>query len=230
MNDNAIVEAMPPDKLLALAVQQNAPIENLERLMALWERHQANQARAAYYRALSQFQSTVPRIHRSKHVDAGSLQYDYAPLADIVEQIADTLRACELTYTWEFGEHEGAVVVSCIITHVLGHSERNTLSAPLDDSGKKNLVQQRGSTVTYLQRYTLIGALGLTTADADIDGRLGTAGKTLTGEQEAELGALLSEVGADKGKFLMYFRIESVGDLPASRYAEAVKLLEAKRK
>ena len=47
------------------------------------------------------------------------------------------------------------------------------MSAPADSSGSKNPVQQIGSTMTYLQRYTLIGALGLTTADKDDDGRQG---------------------------------------------------------
>ena len=41
-----------------------------------------------------------------------------------------------------------------------------------DKSGSKNVIQAVGSAVTYGQRYTLIGALGITTADEDIDGRL----------------------------------------------------------
>ena len=45
------------------------------------------------------------------------------------------------------------------------------MSAGKDDSGQKNQIQQTASTHTYLQRYTLIGALGLSSADEDIDGR-----------------------------------------------------------
>jgi hypothetical protein len=36
----------------------------------------------------------------------------------------------------------------------------------------KNPIQARGSAIDYMKRYTLIGALGITTADTDIDGRL----------------------------------------------------------
>ncbi len=52
------------------------------------------------------------------------------------------------------------------------------MSAGKDASGSKNDIQQKGSTQTYLQRYTLIGALGLSTADEDVDGNDGRIHKT----------------------------------------------------
>jgi hypothetical protein len=46
------------------------------------------------------------------------------------------------------------------------------MSAAADTTGSKNPIQARGSAIEYLKRYTLIGSLGLSTADSDIDGRL----------------------------------------------------------
>lgn len=63
------------------------------------------------------------------------------------------------------------VEVTCILTHKQGHSEETTMLGPLDDSGFKNDIQSLGSSATYLERYTLIGSLGLVTADTDNDGR-----------------------------------------------------------
>lgn len=54
--------------------------------------------------------------------------------------------------------------------------------------------------------------------------------KHITDEQAANLFALSEEVGADHKKFLSYFGIKSVEDLPASRLDEATKMLETKRK
>ena len=51
-----------------------------------------------------------------------------------------------------------------------GHSESVTLSAPPDDSGKKNNIQQIASTVTYLERYTLLAATGTAVKEQDDDG------------------------------------------------------------
>ena len=41
--------------------------------------------------------------------------------------------------------------------------------------------------------------------------------------------ALIDEVGADKAKFLDYYKVSSVDDLPVTKYLSAIKALEAKR-
>lgn len=159
-----------PDTLLALAIQQNADVEKLEKLMALQERWNAQQAKTAYYEAVAAFQATCPMLKRTKKVAFNKTEYHYAPLSEIVETIREPLRASGLSYRWEI-EDKDSIVVTCIITHTAGHAERTSMSALPDDSGAKNLIQQRGSSVSYLQRYTLIGGLGITSADTDDDGQ-----------------------------------------------------------
>ena len=75
---------------------------------------------------------------------------------------------CELSYRWEFQDIEDKIKCTCIVTHSMGHSENTTMTAGKDTTGNKNDIQSIGSTRTYLQRYTLIGALGLSTADQDM--------------------------------------------------------------
>lgn len=171
-NPPRATESQSPQNLIALAIQQGADVEKLERLMALSERWNAKQAEAAYYRARSEFQASCPVINKSKTVEFNKTKYKYAPLDEIVETIREPLRATGLSFRWEFNPTtEGGLTVTCIVTHVQGHSERNPMSAEPDDSGAKNRIQQLGSTAQYLQRYTLIGALGITSADTDDDGR-----------------------------------------------------------
>ena len=62
------------------------------------------------------------------------------------------------------------MTVVCIVTHEDGHEERTQMSGLPDQSGKKNPIQQIASTVSYLRRYTLTGALGITVSDEDDDG------------------------------------------------------------
>lgn len=162
--------AQSPETLLALAIQHGADVEKLERLMALGERWNAQKAKTAYYEAVAAFQATCPMLKRTKKVAFNKTEYHYAPLSEIVETIREPLRASGLSYRWEI-EDKDSIVVTCIVTHVAGHAERTSMSALPDDSGAKNLIQQRGSAVTYLQRYTLIGGLGITSADTDDDGQ-----------------------------------------------------------
>lgn len=67
--------------------------------------------------------------------------------------------------------------VTCVVTHIDGHSERTSMTGPEDHSGFKNAIQSRGSSATYLERYSLIGAFGIVTADSDPDGRQASAKK-----------------------------------------------------
>jgi hypothetical protein len=64
------------------------------------------------------------------------------------------------------------IAVTCVLTHKMGHSEETTLKAIPDTSGNKNTVQAIGSTVTYLERYTLLAAMGMAAAGMDNDGRM----------------------------------------------------------
>ena len=68
-----------------------------------------------------------------------------------------------LSYRWDIGQRDGRIHVSCIVTHKAGHSETVTMDAAPDNSGKKNSIQQIASSVTYLQRYTLLAIAGLAT-------------------------------------------------------------------
>jgi len=164
-----------PNFLIKLALEQNADIDKLTKLMDLQERWQKEQARKAFFDALAGFQAIVPVIKKNRKANIvsqkGSYSYKFADLGAIASQIKKALDTCGLSYRWEFKEENGKLKVTCLITHRDGHTETTTLEAGKDMSGGKNDIQQIGSTQTYLQRYSLIGALGLTTADEDNDGR-----------------------------------------------------------
>lgn len=162
---------MNPSKLLELAVDKDLDIDKLGKLLEFQRVWQADQDRKLFFEALATFQSKCPEIRKNKGVAFGETKYQYAPLSDIERQIKELLHECGLTKRWETKEDGEKLVVTCIITHVSGHSEQTTMSAKADDSGKKNAIQARGSSITYMQRYTLIGALGIGTADNDIDAR-----------------------------------------------------------
>jgi hypothetical protein len=160
-----------PNDLLAAAVDKDLDIDKLGKLMELQRQWQSDQDRKLFFESLSKFQSQCPEIRKNKVVSFGETKYQYAPLSDIERQIKELMWECGLTKRWETKEEGDKITVTCIITHVAGHSESTTMSAKADDSGKKNLIQARGSSITYMQRYTLIGALGIGTADNDIDAR-----------------------------------------------------------
>lgn len=221
-----------PSQLLSQAIEKGLGIETLERLMALQERWQANTAKAEFFEALAQFQSLVPDILKKKK----AYEAMYAPLGDIDKTIKTPMRECGLSKRWEQQQDaDGKLTMTCIITHSAGHSERTSIGpvdpGSLEKTKAMNTIQQRGAVITYLQRYTLIGALGLTTADADIDGQVNTGEIVfISDKQVADLTALIQEVKADKVLFLKYMQAEKLEDIRANEYKRAVKALEDKRR
>jgi len=178
-----------PAKLLALAIANRTPPDTLKQLMDLQERWEKNVARKEYVQAMSEFKkSAPPAIIKQSKVDftsgKGRTHYNYANLGDVTTQVTPLLAKQGLHAAWETAMlKDGPITVTCHITHAAGHRESVTLSGPADQSGNKNAMQAIGSAVTYLQRYTLLAALGLATMEDD-DGSGGVETPTNVKENE----------------------------------------------
>lgn len=222
-----------PMQMLQIAVDKGADLDQMSKLMDLHERWEGNQARKAYVTALGAFKAEPLTIRKNKNTSftsrrtGGTTEYDYLTLPEAIRVIAPALSKHGLSHTWSTNQQDGRVAVTCTLTHVLGHSESVTLSGPLDDSGSKNPIQQIASTVTYLERYTLLAITGLSAGDMDDDG--GGLAEKVTDDQALEIETRIQDVKADEAKFLAFFDVESVADLPAGKYRQAIDMLEAKR-
>lgn len=151
-------------------------VAKLESLLAVKERWEANEARKAFVVALAAFKANPPSLSKNKHVKfetaKGVTEYDHATLDHVSSTIGAALAQHGLSHRWDVEQLDGgAVRVTCVLTHVLGHSERVPMQSGRDESGGKNNIQALGSTVTYLQRYTLLAATGMAVKGPDDDGR-----------------------------------------------------------
>ncbi len=140
--------------------------EQMEKMLDVQIKWEKNEAEKDYHAAMSKFQEDVPSIIKMK--DGHNCKY--AGLSDIVSAVAPKLSAQGLSHAWVTETVESGIKVTCKITHSSGHSEETSIAAGADGSGSKNAIQAIGSTVTYLQRYTLKAALGLAEADQGDDG------------------------------------------------------------
>ena len=235
MKENALQQVEPqqmavvtPMDMLRLAVEKGADMDKLQQLMGLQERWEANEAKKAYVVAMSNFKANPPQIVK----DMLNKQYGskYSSLANFVNTVNPELSKHGLSSKWELNQASG-IMVTCVMTHVLGHTESVSMTAPADTSGAKNPIQQIKSTVTYLELATFQAITGLVASDAatDDDGN-GAGTQYITDSQAADLNALLDEVGANKVAFLDYFKIGKIEELPEKAYKQAVAMAEAKRK
>jgi len=224
------IETPHPSALIQQALAAGSAPETLERLMALQERWEANEARRAYVVAMTAFKAQAPRIVKDKLVSFSGTQYKHATLGNVVSQISDALSRHGLSAAWSTAQEQGRVAVTCTITHERGHSESTTLTGAPDDSGKKNSIQQIGSTVTYLQRYTLLALTGLATYDQDDDGRGAAPAQPISEAEAAALIREVQEVGADEEAFCAFLKVHTLHDLTPEQAVRARHLLDQKRR
>lgn len=202
-----------PSQLIDYAIRSNAGIEQLQQLFDLQLRHEANEARKAYVAAMVEFKKNPPEIFKTSHVKFGTTEYMHATLGDVAAITAAALAEHGISHRWDTEQADnGKIKVTCILTHALGHSERTELASGADKSGGKNDIQAIASTVSYMQRYTLLAAAGLATKDMDDDGR--KHGKepasSLTGARKDQLGETATQIveyvsqGQDMDAFGLY--------------------------
>lgn len=195
------VPSTTPSALLAMAVQQGADLDRLERLMALQERWEANEARKAFVAAMTAFKAEPLEIFKRKQVefttrDGDTTSYKHATLADVTDVVVPAMARHGLSHRWDVEQRDGRIFVSCVVTHRAGHAELVKLDAAPDASGKKNAIQQVASAIQYLQRYSLLAIVGLATKDTnDDDGR--GSGEPLDDDQAAAVSALVDRLKAE---------------------------------
>ena len=230
--------SITPMQMLQIAVEQNADIDKMEKLMALSERWEANEAKKAFVVAMTAFKGENIEILKDKTVsftgrDNNTTSYKHASLDGAVKAAIPHMSRHGLSHKWDMQQSDdgGRITVTCVITHQQGYSESTSLSASPDDSGKKNSIQQIASTVSYLERYTFLAITGLTTTDMnDDDGAAADPIDTIIEKQALDLEAKITETDASKAALLRYYKIDQLEDLPASDFNGAIKALEDRQK
>ena len=219
-----------PMTLVTLAVEKGYDLNVIESLMDFQDRLDKKQAKKAFDAAMAEAVNEIPTIAKNKKaiVDKdGNARYRYDDLSEIAETVKPILKKHGLSYRFRTQQNGLIVSVTCIVSHVDGHSEENTLSASNDTSGSKNAIQAVGSAVTYLERYSLKAALGLAAAEDD-DAQAAGEPAVITHDQFLELNKLLDDHKIDKAAFCGYLGVEAVTDIPQNRFKDAKEAIGLK--
>jgi hypothetical protein len=237
MNAVTGIEALPtlpamPDPVLAMiervATDPSASIEKLERMMAMRDKLQADQARGQFAQAFAAASAEFPMIPLNGR---GDKQKPYALLKDIISGTKPVLSRHGLALSFGVDSAPDRVTVTAKLMHIAGHCETTSIELPKDQSGSKNAVQAVGSSQTYGQRYAAQAILGLSLGDdGDDDGKAAGAGDKIDADQFFQIKNLIDEAGADEAKFCEYLKVSNLEELPARAFANAVSALRAKIK
>lgn len=200
----------------------DADLAKLTAMLEMKERLDAQKARRSFDMAISQAKSGMTPILKTGIVDYENSKGDrtffkHETLDGIAKVIDPILSEHGLSYRFRSHQEAGQLHVTCVVAHQDGHFEETSLQGAPDASGAKNNYQALGSAVTYLQRYTLKLALGLSAAKDD-EAAMVAQVETITPEQIEEIEDLAERAGVKIGVILTANKVNAIHDLPVTMY------------
>jgi hypothetical protein len=204
-----------------IALNPDADVEKLERMMAMYERLKAKETELAYNAAKGRIlkklasikivknRSVLHEIEQGKPQKAAYEAFKYAPLEEIDKHLRPLLAQedMDLSYSDEPREGDGIVIRGRLKHLPGGHYEDSFMPAPLDTTGGKSNVQAVGSTNSYLRRYVACNIFNIVVVGDDDDGTGGTI-------DEAQAKTILELIKKAKvgPKFLKYMKAPSIAE------------------
>lgn len=215
------------------AADPTVDVDKMERLLAMQERVQGQQAKVAFTAAKLAMRDDLPTIDmrgriviKDKATGAVTQETAFARFEDIHSAVMPILTRYGFDLTFKNGlSPDGKVRVTTILDHIGGHSEDTHFDLPHDSSGSKNAVQAVGSSTSYAKRYGVLSILNIRVAGEDDDATTAIAPTTITVKQYDELQKLIVSTQSDATKFVQYLvgagRIKAgdgLDDLPAEAF------------
>lgn len=248
----ADVRQQPTGRQLSVveyAVQSGAPVAEVARLVELQIRMDEHKlamrtkddererelrieaARNAYAAAMAAFKAEAVKVIRTKEITDGPLRgKKHADLKAVCDAATEPMSKHGLSTTWTTLEDtKDWIRIACIVKHVAGHSESVAFGGPVDTGPGRNAIQARKSTVTYLERLTMLLALGLAEGDADDDGAGGPTNAADMADQLCDSAGVAASLEALEGIWSAgVAAIRAAKDMPAyERFKAAVSARKA---
>ncbi len=230
----AIPNPLTPIDLLHAAINKGIDPEGIKTLSEVMLKMQAYQAEQAFNSDLAHFQAACPIVLKRKKINfptkaGGTFTSHYAEMSSIVDAVRDLLTDHGFSYSFDREVDDKSVRVHCILRHSGGHQTRTLFSVPIDRGNKLSDAHAIAGAVTFCERYSFRGALGITTGDSDNDGKEFTDRRILP-EQVEVLKKLMEDAQPNLEKFWRYVGVESLEEIFQRDYGRVEALLLERRK
>lgn len=198
-DETSVVQTQPPaapapafafnaEAIIAQAVQNNVPIETMERLLAMRRELKAEWEKQQYNEDMAKLQQEMPVITKSEGVKDknGKHRYSYAPIDKIVAETKDVIGKHGFSYTIDVIQDAQSVTTVVTTTHKHGHEKQSRFQIPIDASAYMSAPQKVAAAMTYAKRYAFCNAFGIMTSDQDTDAQEDTTSAPATGKAKTK--------------------------------------------
>lgn len=206
-------------------------VDKLERLLAMQERVLQRAAEQSFNVAMREAQEEMgPVLKNRQNKETRSTYADLEQVSKLMDPFIH-----KHGFSMSFGTadcpYPNHYRVTCDVSHTGGFSKPYQADVPIDNTGpkgsqNKTLTHGFGSALSYGRRYLKL--LIFDVATTDDDGRAASNGGPINAEQWAVLNGLADAVKADKIAFMKYLKLDSLRDLAAVDYDDAIHVLKQK--
>lgn len=231
----ANVEAQESSSILQLieraATNPEVDIDKMERLMAMKERMDKQQAETLFIKAMGEAQSEMRQVAvDAENPQTRSLYASYSALDKVLRPVY-TKHGFSLSFDTGDCPTENWVRIVCIVSHSGGFSRSPHIDLPADGKGAKGgdvmtKTHATGSAMTYGMRYLLKLVFNVAIGEDDTDGNEPV--EYITEEQAVELHARATENEVYDGfvKWLKSKKINALEEIQAAHYDNISKKLD----
>lgn len=207
------------------AMNKDTDIDKMNSLLELQKGIMEKQAEIDFTEAMARLQPELPVIKKT----AKAHNTKYAKYEDVDRAIRPLYTQEGFATKWNTRRLEnGETEYIGICSHKGGHSEIYTITLPDDNSGSKNAVQAKASTLSYAKRYLLQMMFNVVCVDEDDDGgSFQTIDNTIAVRLDQRIRAL-KDAETYKPKFLKYMKVDSVDKIKATDLQKAIIALDQK--
>ncbi len=204
-------------------------VQKMRELLDMQDRVRSRRNEQAFNESMKLAQEDMPRVVRDAKNDSTSSKY--ARLETVTKAINPVVT--RHGFSMSFGTADsplpGHYRVTCLVSHIGGHSREYHVDVPADALGpkgnpNKTATHAFGSTMSYGRRYLTLLIFNVSLVNEDDDGN--AAGRQpVTEEQVEEIQALIVKSAADIGKFCRFMKVASIADIPAARFSVGIDAL-----
>ena len=215
----------------------NVDIDKFERLMRMRDEMESKAAEKQFNIAMKEAQSEMRPVGADAKNDQTKSKYaTYAKLDSALRPIY-TKHGFSLSFDEEDSPKPDHIRVLCYVSHEAGFTRTYRKDMPADGKGAKGgdvmtKTHATGAASSYGARYLLKGIFNIAVGEEDRDGNAPPAGQAerayVSEEQVMQLRELLEAEGQDESRFRSIIKVESLADIYADKFKDAVALIKQK--
>ena len=172
VKDVVVTQGSSPAEMIRMAISGGADLDKLEKLLALQERFEANEARKIFAKDFAVAQANILPVVKKKYNQ--QTKSKYSDLSDVIETTQPIYTKEGFSVTFDEGDSplpEHARILADVIHHA-GHTRSYHYDVPFDGKGiqgNANMTKIHGkaSSTSYGRRYLMCMIWNIPTSDND---------------------------------------------------------------